>query len=79
LLGGDLVAAGAEDRGLGVVVLQEAAPSRALLGRVVWGGVSCRSEGLQAGAACAGPDGEQGLEFAEYGVEGQAGAGAFGS
>jgi hypothetical protein len=47
------------------------ATSRALLGRVV--------EGSLAGVAGAGPDGEQGLEFAEYGVEGQAGAGAFGS
>ena len=36
-------------------------------------------DGLQAGAAGAGPDAEQGLEFAEYGVERQAGAGAFGS
>jgi hypothetical protein len=35
--------------------------------------------GLLAGAARAGPDVEQGLELTEYGVEGQAGAGAFGS
>ena len=47
------------------------APSSALLGRV---GV-----GTLAGAAGAGPDGEHGLEFAEYGIEGQAGARAFGS
>jgi hypothetical protein len=46
--------------------------------RVGWGG-SVGRHGLQSGAAGAGPDAEQGLEFAEYGVESQAGAGAFGS
>lgn len=34
---------------------------------------------MEAGAASAGPDTEQGLEFAEDGVESQAGARAFGS
>ena len=50
--------------------------SSTLLGRVGWLPAAVR---LQTGAARAGPDVEQGLEFAEYGVEGQAGAGAFGS
>ena len=45
--------------------------SSALLGRV---GV-----GALAGAAGAGPNGQEGMEFAEDGVKGQAGAGAFGS
>ena len=49
-----------------------------LLGRVDEVG-SVPGDGLLAGAARAGPDVEQGLEFAEYGVESQAGAGAFGS
>jgi hypothetical protein len=34
---------------------------------------------LAACMACAGDDGEHPLEFAEYGVQRQAGAGAFGS
>src|SRR3954447_13148371 len=53
-------------------------PSSALLGRVDGVGSEPR-DGLPAGATGAGPDAEQGLEFAEYGVESQAGAGAFGS
>lgn len=53
-------------------------PSSALLGRVRRGRSSCGDE-LEAGAASAGPDTEQGLEFAEDGVESQAGARAFGS
>ena len=53
-------------------------PSSTLLGRVV-GCRSPRRDGLAAGVACAGPDAQQGLELAEDGVEGQAGAGAFGS
>ena len=52
--------------------------SSTLLGRVDEVG-SVPGDGLLAGAARAGPDVEQGLEFAEYGVESQAGAGAFGS
>jgi hypothetical protein len=52
-----------------------AGPSSALLRR----GRGPGAEGLSTGAACAGPDVEQGLKFAEYGVESQAGAGAFGS
>src|SRR5947199_127193 len=47
--------------------------SSALLGSVGWGR-GAGTGGLSTGAACAGPDVEQGLEFAEYGVEGQAGA-----
>ena len=52
--------------------------SSTLLGRVDEVGSGPR-DGLPAGATGAGPDAEQGLEFAEYGVESQAGAGAFGS
>src|SRR5262245_51387004 len=36
-------------------------------------------EGLAAGVACAGPDGQQRLQLAEDGVQGQADAAAFGS
>ena len=52
--------------------------SSTLLGRVDEVG-SVPGDGLSAGATGAGPDAEQGLELAEYGVESQAGAGAFGS
>jgi hypothetical protein len=41
--------------------------------------LGCVGVGALAGVAGAGPDGQEGLEFAEDGVEGQAGAGAFGS
>src|SRR4051794_26968215 len=52
--------------------------SSALLGGVRRGGWP-GADRPSAGAARAGPDVEQGLELAEYGVERQAGAGTFGS
>src|SRR3954465_5104926 len=55
-----------------------AAPSSALLGGVRRGGWP-GADRPSAGAARAGPDVEQNLELAEYGVERQAGAGTFGS
>jgi hypothetical protein len=52
--------------------------SSTLLGRVDEF-VSTPGDGLQADAADAGPGAEQRLELSEYGVERQAGTGAFGS
>jgi len=58
--------------------LRTQATSSTLLGRVDEF-VSTPGDGLQADAADAGPGAEQRLELSEYGVERQAGTGAFGS
>src|SRR3954454_4093708 len=65
-------------QGSTTAVLTGRATSSALLGGVRRGGWP-GADRPSAGAARAGPDVEQGLELAEYGVERQAGAGTFGS